>query len=110
MNREQAAHDLEAARDFYIDHEWMRRRFGDDTGGCLLRAIWHGAQGDAVRIRAARLALDGYLEQAYAADLHRLEGHCDPLLLTRVNDVLLHDKDDAMDVLAKAAIDVRGSA
>jgi hypothetical protein len=103
--REQAARDLESAREAMDRKGWIRHRFSGADGMCLQGAVWKGAANDEDRILAAHICLWEYLRRAYAAEL---EGKPTGLsAVYYVNDHLLRDKDDAMDVLAKAAVTAR---
>jgi hypothetical protein len=103
--REQAARDLESAREALARRGWIRRRFSTEDGVCLHGAVWAGVGNDADRVTVALFPLHAYLCRAYAAELQDKAGWTSVVFY--VNDHLLRDKQDAMDVLAKAAATAR---
>jgi hypothetical protein len=104
--REQAAADLEAARDVLDSEGWIRGQLSSEDGYCLVGAIWAGVRDemrDATFPQAAQAALIAYLQLAYPDETRDAEGQ----VIAHVNDHVLRDRQEAMDVLAKAAIATR---
>jgi hypothetical protein len=101
--REQAAADLEAARDVLDSEGWIRGQLSSKDGYCLIGAVWVGARNDGDRAIFAQVALIAYLQQAYPDETRDAEGR----VIAHINDHVLRDKQEAMDLLAKAAIATR---
>jgi hypothetical protein len=103
---EQAARDLELAYAVVDSEGWIRHRLSSPDGRCLQGAVWKGAGNDLDRVTVALVSLREYLRRAYAAELKGRP--TDGLSAVHyVNDHLLRDKEDALDVLAKAAVAAR---
>jgi hypothetical protein len=106
--REAAARHLEAARDLIAHAGWTRDAYHDDDGYCLLGAIdaacttgGYTAVGGVVvgGCYAAVTALYQYLR--HTCNFPENDYHS--ILISHVNDQLLHDQQDALDTLEKAA-------